>query len=47
MSPCSGHGFKFGAVMGLGLARALARDAILRRMRAGRPDWKAKTDLTR
>jgi glycine/D-amino acid oxidase-like deaminating enzyme len=23
MSPCSGHGFKFGAVMGLGLARAI------------------------
>jgi glycine/D-amino acid oxidase-like deaminating enzyme len=24
MSPCSGHGFKFGAVMGLELARTLA-----------------------
>jgi glycine/D-amino acid oxidase-like deaminating enzyme len=23
MSPCSGHGFKFGALMGLGLARAI------------------------
>ena len=29
MSPCSGHGFKFGAVMGLELARTIAegRDA--------------------
>ena len=29
MSPCSGHGFKFGALMGLELARTLAagRDA--------------------
>ena len=24
MSPCSGHGFKFGAVMGLELARTIA-----------------------
>ena len=29
MSPCSGHGFKFGALMGLELARTIAsgRDA--------------------
>ena len=26
MSPCSGHGFKFGAVMGLELARTIAMD---------------------
>ena len=25
MSPCSGHGFKFGAVMGLELARTIAQ----------------------
>ena len=24
MSPCSGHGFKFGALMGLELARTIA-----------------------
>ena len=27
MSPCSGHGFKFGAVMGLELARTIATGA--------------------
>ena len=26
MSPCSGHGFKFGALMGLELARTIASE---------------------
>ncbi len=41
MSPCSGHGFKFGALMGLELARTIAKVATPRRMRAGPPVWSA------
>ena len=31
MSPCSGHGFKFGALMGLELARTIASERDSRR----------------
>jgi sarcosine oxidase subunit beta len=42
MSPCSGHGFKFGALMGLELARTLAsgRDA------AAHARWAAGLEAT-
>ena len=41
MSPCSGHGFKFGALMGLELARTIVSERDPAAMRAGRPVWKA------